>query len=175
MKSCTLARNKSTLIIHAENDEDFCKIVDSIKKISRICKTWYKLGFRKQKRLKIIILGILVYYEPYEVLGKLAQDIGTKEQLEANQIIRRENNKTYQIVVEIEGIPTIQIVRNGKLLCGFKSCKIAPYIPIIKCNNCQVYDHNASHCLRKTVCAYFTRGHISVPSPLSTSNRHIDV
>lgn len=65
-----------------------------------------------------MILGIPVFCEPNEVLGKLAQDLGTEEQLKANRIIRREKNKIYQLVIELEDT---QLVRKERLLCGYNS------------------------------------------------------
>lgn len=111
IKSCTLARDRSTLIIYAEKDDDFCKIVlDSVKKIKSL-KDLVEIEFSAEKKRTIIILVIPVYYEPDVVLVKLAQDLGTEEHLEGNKIIRRETSKTYQMVVELEDIQAIQLVR----------------------------------------------------------------
>lgn len=53
-----------------------------------------EVGYSAEKRRKIIILGISVSYEPDEELGKVARDLGTEEQPEANKIMRREKNTT---------------------------------------------------------------------------------
>lgn len=140
-------------------------------KILKFCKTLQKLGFSRIR--KIIILGIPVSYEPDEVIQKFTQELRTEEHSDDKKVIRKENNKIFQIVIELEDSQAIQMVRKGRLLCGFNSCKIAPYISTIGCGNFQMYGHNASCCSRKTVCAHCIEGHILVPVPLLTSHAYI--
>lgn len=155
---CDLARNKNTLIIKTETDEDTSRLLVIIENIPKI-KELANISYSSQDEKKVIILGIPKIIETNEVIEKLNHMIQTDIQISTSRIIQKSNSNMYQMVIQLEDSAAKTLLMKNKILLGFNVCRIEPYRPIIRCSKCQGYGHTPQTCRGKHICMYCRRLH----------------
>lgn len=164
---CEEARDRNTLIIKSVSEDDTDKLLHIIEEIQHL-KTMTEVVYKAIKSKKLIILGIPNLIQPEEVTEKILDDINLELPITIHKKIQREKAQTYQLVLEVDDTIALYLMKSGRLLIGFNSCKISEYRPVIRCANCQRYGHSEVNCGFQASCAYCTRTHNS--STCSTKN-----
>lgn len=137
---CEPARDKETLIIKGETEDDtntILKIIENIEPIKKITE----LTFKAHNNKKLIILGIPKIIEVEEVLDKIKHQTQAGKTASVQRVMSREGSSLYQLVVEMKDSEAAALLQKGKLLLGFNVCRITYYKPVIRCNRCQRYGH----------------------------------
>lgn len=158
--SCYTARDRNTLIIQAENDEETEKVLEFLDNISTL-KDIAELTYKSTNMRKIIILGIPEITEEEEITGKILEEYNVEVPIEIHRRIQRAGAKTYQLVLNIEANMARILQQRGRILIGFNSCRVEDYRPVIRCGNCQAYGHTKDRCRYERVCAFCTGHHSS--------------
>lgn len=161
----TLAKDKNTIVIRSETEEDIDRLSDLLQANEKITSL-VTLKYAAEKRKKIIILGIPKSVTVMEVKQKISENLDEDVTDNQHKEFNRDKLKSYQLMLDLEDSSAIKLLRQGRLLVGFISCPIKPYSPIIRCNNCQYYGHTAGTCRKNTICAYCAKKHESEYCPL---------
>lgn len=161
---CTISKDKRTIIVRSNTDEDVNNIADKIQEHSNILDL-VDLNLAGEKRKKIIILGIPKNITVEEIKEKLSEDLEYDIKANEHKELQRKSLKTYQLMLDLEDRLATRLLRQGRLLIGFLSCKIAQYAPIIRCSHCQIYGHTKERCRRKEICAYCMKNHETSTCP----------
>lgn len=167
---CTNTRDKDVLLIKSDSDEGIDKllnILDGLESLKEIAEITYK----SENRKRIIILGVPVVMEPQEIVDKIKQDLQHNQEVEIVKILKRDKAHTFQIILEINQKIANLLFNRGRLLLGFNSCKVLPYKPIIRCNNCQKFGHTGIACRRREVCHFCAKLHKSSSCPVKDDSR----
>lgn len=169
---CEPARDRNTLIIKTTTDEkthNLLKTIESIVSLKDVIEITYKAANLK----RIIVLGI-----PNEILKEdIIQTLNEKYRCElpinSHRFFKRKNSKTYQLVLETEDWIARRLLQKQKLHLGFNSCKILPYMPIVRCENCQRYGHTGQNCRQQTRCQFCAGGHATAKCGVTDNeNKH---
>lgn len=167
---CYQGRDPESLIIKA----DTAAILDEIKKHieeSRILKDIIRPNMKLNNTKKIILLGIPKNIDQNEILTKFKEEYITSIPTTIFRKIESTNSNNYQLVVEVEADLAFFLINEGRFLHHFFSFKTAPYSPVIRCSNCQVYGHSQQSCRNKTTCAYCAKYHKSETCPIKNISR----
>lgn len=157
---CTISKDRNMIIIKSTTEDkvnNILKIIEEIKALKSITEITYKSTNIK----KIIVLGI-----PTEILEEdIIQQINNQYNLEVpvtiNKVMKKENSKKYQIIIEVEDWAAKEIVNKRRIQFGFINCRTSFYQPIIRCNRCQDYGHSHINCRRPEFCQYCAKQHKS--------------
>lgn len=155
---CTLSRDRNTLIVRSDTDGEVNYISEKIQD-NKLIQELVKLSKVKEKRRKIIILGIPKEITTNEILKKISTLLNKDISQDYHKDFSRENQKTFRLVLELEEQAALKLLQQGRVLVGFISCKTAPYAPIIRCDRCQLFGHSKERCRRSAKCGYCMKNH----------------
>lgn len=151
---CGIARDRNTLIIKAETDKETDEILKAIENIETL-KEAIEIEIKTENTKKIIILGIPQIIDEEKVKNQIKQNIGNSTtKINTIRTMQRPEALTYQLVLEFEDPEARILLRQGRIQLGFNSCRVQPYLPIIRCGNCQTYGHTEEKCRQKQICKY---------------------
>lgn len=157
---CELARDRNTLVIKTHDDEMTFKLLKEIENITSIAEIM-EITYKTVNLRKIILLGIPIEYEPEEVIQKLQDKYITEHPITFGKKIKRDGAQTYQLVLETEGWLATHFLTQQKIYFGFSTIRIALYMPLIRCQNCQRYGHTKENCRNPTTCKHCAKQHRS--------------
>lgn len=164
---CNVGRDRNTLIVKSSTDDETSVLMKVIEETSLkdVVEITYKLANIK----KLIILGIPVDISETDVINGLMEQYQTDIPIAEHKIIKRQNAKNYQLVIEVEEWIAQHLLRHQRILLGFISCRVSLYLPIIRCNKCQRYGHTDQNCRKTEYCQYCARSHKSIICPVRKS------
>lgn len=161
---CETARDRNTLIIRSnseENTEKTLRIIEGIERLKDITELTYKtINFKK-----IIVLGIPLFTQPEEVTEKILKDYDREIPIAVHKKIYREKSQIYHLVLDLDINYARHLTKQGRILIGFNSCKVADYRPIIRCSQCQRYGHTGNNCRFEAACAICAYNHTTTTCP----------
>lgn len=96
-----------------------------------------------------------------ELISKVQELLPEEEQISIHTTLQKDKALTYQVILEVSPFSATTLLQRGRILIGFSACKIAPYRPIIRFNNCQKYGHSSRGCRGKEICQYCAKYHSS--------------
>lgn len=64
----------------------------------------------------------------------------------------KKNNHLYQAVLQIDRKSYNRIISAGYLFIGYDCCKVYDAISVLRCFNCNGFNHSAKQCSRPTTC-----------------------
>lgn len=155
---CELAKNKKTLVIKTFSNENTHKLLDTIEKIESL-KDVIDITFKGADLRKLIILGIKVDMDPAEIITNLRSLYNSEIPINQVRIKQRDKATTYQLIIEAEAQITTHLLQQRKIVIGFTSCRIAPYQPILRCKNCQLFGHVEQNCRQPIACGWCAGNH----------------
>lgn len=82
-----------------------------------------------------------------------------------NKKVQRKDAKSYQLVLEVEDWVSAHLIKQRKIFFGFTASNVSPYLPIVRCSNCQHFSHTEQNC-RQGACEYCTKRHKSMYCPV---------
>lgn len=168
---CRLARQRNTLILQSNSDENTEKLLKIIENFSDL-KEKTEITYKLIKNRRIIITGI-----PSSVstttITKFIKEQTTITNTTIEKILQRPKSNNYHIILNMDSSDAQQLLTQKFLLIGLNTCHIRHYRPIIRCSNCQLYGHTSSTCRRDTICAKCSRGHHTNDCPFTLdSSQH---
>lgn len=156
---CGIARDKNTLIIKAETDTETEEILKAIENIETL-KEAIEITIKYENTKKIIILGIPQTIDEENIKNQIKQNLGSiTTDINTIKTMQRPNAITYQLVLELDDQDAKILIRQGRIKLGFNSCRVLPYLPIIRCGKCQTYGHTEEKCTQKPLCRYCACNH----------------
>lgn len=167
---CEQARDRDTLVIKTNSDDStttLLQIIEEIQEIKEVADVIYKGNDNK----KLIVIGIPSFVQPTEVSTKIKEDLPPGSYVEIHKSLIRDKAMSYQTIIEVDTKTAASLLQKGRLILGFNSCRIAPFRPILRCNNCQRYGHTKLQCRSREVCQYCTKFHISESCPIKNNQR----
>lgn len=97
--------------------------------------------------------------EPDEIITNLRSLYPSEYPINQVRIKQRDKAKLYQLIIEAEAHIAIHLLKQQKIVIGFNSCRIAPYQPILRCRNCQLFGHIEQNCRQSVACEYCAGRH----------------
>lgn len=167
---CTNTRDKDVLLLKSDTDDEIDKllnILDGLDSLKEIAEITYK----SENRKRIIILGVPVIIDPEEIIDKIKENTQHNNEIEIVKTLQRDKAHTYQIIIDLNHKIAQYLLNKGRLLLGFNSCRVLPFKPVIRCNNCQKYGHTGINCRRREVCHFCARLHKSSTCPVKDDKR----
>lgn len=155
---CELAKNKNTLIIKTFSDETTEKLLDTIEKIESL-KDVIDVTLKSADLRKLIILGIPKDMNPDEIINNLRSLYPSEYPINLVRIKQRDKATLYHLIIEAEAYIASHLLKQQKIVIGFNSCRIAPYQPILRCKNCQLFGHVEQNCRQQAVCEFCAGRH----------------
>lgn len=157
---CEIARDRETLIIKTDTDENTAKVLKIIENITTLAEA-IEITYRAENTKKVIILGIPTTSTEEEVVKKIHQDFALTTPPTIVRVMKKDQSSTYQLVLEMNYQVAALFLKNPKFLVGFNSCRVLPYRPIIRCTRCQRFGHVEDRCRSREACQYCTKYHTS--------------
>lgn len=161
---CETSRSRNTLIIKSVSEDETEKLLHIIERVEKL-RDITELTFRTSNQKKIIILGIPSIIQPEDIIKKITKDIGVNVPVHIHRKLQKENSHQYQLVLETNITIAYNLIKLGRLLVGFNSCKISDYKPIIRCAHCQRYGHTKDNCSYEAACAICAYNHETTACP----------
>lgn len=161
---CDTSRDRETLIVRTESEEDTDRVLRAIEEISQL-KELADITIKSSDNRKVIILGIPDMVQPEEVVTAIQNTAGQDLSIDIQKVLKRKGSQTYQLILELEKSEAIKILNLRKIPIAFNVCKIHLFKPIIRCQRCQRYGHSSDRCRARQVCQYCTKAHDSNTCP----------
>lgn len=169
---CYNGRNRNVLIIRSTSDADVDMILKELENTPSL-KDIIQLTYKATNTKKLIILGIPNDMPEGKITEHINSTYQTETEIDIVKLIKRKDSKNYQMVVEVEDWLARHLLKQRKITMGFLQCKIAPYLPVVRCNNCQRYGHTKEVCGNGKICSYCAKPHCSTYCPVkNNSNKH---
>lgn len=162
--NCRIGRDRNTLIIKSTTEEDTTNLMKRIEEIPTL-KDIIEITYNSVNLRRIIILGIPQDIDSKELLQTIQDKYVSEYPIQEYKLIQRNGSDKYQAVYEMEDWIASLLLKQQKFHLGFLTCRILPYMPVIRCNRCQAYGHTDNKCRGREVCQYCTRHHTSLNCP----------
>lgn len=168
---CKNARQRNTLILQSDNEENTEKLLKLIENYSDI-KQQIEITYKLTKNSKVIITGIPKTVSSSTIINYITEQTPILN-INIEKILQKEKTNNYHMVLNMESKEAQLLLNKKFLLIGLNTCQIRFYRPIIRCGNCQLYGHSTINCLRDSICAKCSRGHHTSECPYAQdSSQH---
>lgn len=168
---CKNARQRNTLILQSDSEENTEKLLRLIENYSDI-KQQIEITYKLTKNSKVIITGIPKTVSSSTIINYITEQTPILN-INIEKILQKEKTNNYHMVLNMESKEAQLLLNKKFLLIGLNTCQIRFYRPIIRCGNCQLYGHSTINCLRDSICAKCSRGHNTSECPyFQDSSQH---
>lgn len=90
------------------------------------------------------------------------------------KVIQRTERKEEIMLMEVDPYTHKGLIEKGKLLVGWKVCRIYDYIGILRCFNCYGFNHFARDCRNERSCRKCAGNHIEKDCKSKENNVNIN-
>lgn len=142
--------SKGTVVLEGRSKND----LDLIQKYaSEKLGSTYDVKLSELKRPKILVSGMSEKFSNDEIISKLKVQNRTVEDAEL-RVVSTFGKSTFNAVIEMDCDSFNKVMSNDrrKLNIGWSSCIVKEYVDLMKCYNCQGFNHTAKACTRKKAC-----------------------
>lgn len=165
---CMTVRDTYTIIIKTPSDDETSALLDKIEEIEAI-KNITEITYKAFNQKKLIILGIPEIIEEDLITQKLQNYYNPATPITIFKKLNR--NKKYQLIIELEEEIAHHLLSQQRINLGFSTCRISPYLSIVRCGNCQKFGHSQQNCTQQIVCKYCANRHESSSCRLARNQK----
>lgn len=145
--TCETSRDNKILILKLSNEEQLNTLYKKLEENEPLNKL-AQVELKGPKSRRLIILGVPESTTEEQFKQKIIQSTHLKQESEIliHKRTENKNSNTSNFIISIEEIQAKSLLKKGKILIKFNSCRVTTYRPIIRCNRCQFYGHTHKQC-----------------------------